>query len=637
MTALGSRRPRGRGFAAQAMYALALVIGGLMPAAWPQPAAAERAESFTFAFQDAPVAQVAQEILGSALGLSFTIDPAITGTMSFRIDRRLTRAQLLEAFEAALDANEIALVRNGDSLTLTPQSKAKGSAGIRMATDGVPRAGYQVVAVPLSYVAPSEVAKAFEAMGNGKSVVYTNDKLGLLLLSGSGSELEGALQTVKVFDQSGFRGSKIRWVQLSNASANTVGADLDRVLQGAGIFGVTVVPVKRLNGLFVFGHSADALDEVSRWVGQLDVISNDEGLSLWTYHPKNVSAESLGKTLNSVLSGQTAMGTTAVSSDAAAPASTSANPAAATQSMSFISSGEDAVRVGVDTESNTLLISAPQPRWLQIQKILEEIDKRPSQILIEATILEVTLSDEFRLGVDWSVLSNAGRLKITSTSDQGGIVGPTFPGISVTYIDSDIRAAVSALGSKTDVEVVSAPKIVTLANRTAKLQVGDQVPVAVQSARSSSNPDAPLVVTTEYRNTGVILDVTPRISGDDDVLLDISQEVSSVAKTTSSGIDSPTIQQRKMDSTLVLHDGGVVALGGLISTTRDNGSSGVPWVKDIPAIGLLFKTGSKDQRRTELIVLLTAKIMRDSQASDAVMNDLQAGMHEAQSRGLLQH
>jgi len=619
------------------LLALALTLAGISTVAALPAAAAERAESFTFAFQDAPVAQVAQEILGSALGLNFTVDPSVTGTMSFRIDHRLTRAQLLEAFEAALDANDIALVRNGDSLTLTPQSKARSSAGIRTTSEGVSRAGYQVVAVPLSYVAPSEVAKAFEAIGTSKSVVYTNDKLGLLLLGGSGSELEAALQTVKVFDQSGLQGSKIRWFELQNASAATVSDELDRVLQGAGVFGVTVVPLKRLNGLFVFGHSAEALDEVGHWVGQLDVQSKDEALSLWTYHPKNVSAESLGRTLNSVLSGQTSSGTTAVGStdSGTATAPASAAPASTAQSTSFISSGEDAVRVGVDVESNTLLISAPPPRWVQIQKILDEIDKRPSQILIEATILEVTLSNEFRMGVDWSVLSNAGKLKITSTADQAGVVGPTFPGISITFLDSDVRAAISALGSKTDVEVVSAPKIVTLANHTAKLQVGDQVPVVVQSARSATNPDAPLVVTTEYRNTGVILDVTPRVSGDDDVLLDISQEVSSVAKTTSSGIDSPTIQERRIDSTLVLHDGGVVALGGLISTTKDNGSSGVPWIKDVPGVGLLFKTGSKDQRRTELIVLLSARIMRDSQSSDAVMTDLLSDMREVQSRGLL--
>ena len=577
---------------------------------------------------------MADEILGQTLGVSFTIDPAVSGAMSFRIDRRLTQPQLLEAFEAALAAHDLALVRDGESLTLTPRAKAKGSADIRMAGDGRSRGGYEVIAVPLSYAAPSEVAKAFEAVGPSNSVVYHNDKLGLLLLGGTGQELQAALETVKVFDQSGVQGDKIRWFELAHASAATVAGELERVLQGSGVYGVTVVPLKRLNGLFVFGRTAKTLDEVAQWVGQLDVASRDEAMSLWTYRPRNVSAESLGRTLNSVLSGQASMGVTAVGAASAAGEDPTQNAGA--QSVSFVASGEDPARVGVDAESNTILVSASSARWLQIQKILAEIDRRPSQILIEASILEVTLSDEFRLGVDWSILADAGRVKVTSSADRLGVVGPTFPGFAITYLGDDIRAAVSALGARTAVEVVSAPKIVTLANRTAKLQVGDQVPVAVQSARSSSDPDAPLVVTTEYRSTGIILNVTPRISGEDEVLLEISQEVSSVARTTSSGIDSPTIQQRRMDSTLVLHDGGVVALGGLISSTRNNGASGVPGMKDIPGVGALFRTGSKDERRTELIVLLTARIMRDGASSDAVMSNLLADMREVNARGLLE-
>jgi general secretion pathway protein D len=612
------------------MLAIAIVAG---PLAIAGAAAAERPASYTFAFQAAPIAQVADEILGSALGLTFTVDPAVTGVMSFRIDRRLTRPQLLEAFEAALEANGVALVRDGDTLLLTPRDKAKGSTGVRMANEGRGRGGYEVVAVPLSYAAPSEVAKALEAIGPEKSVVYFNDKQGLLLLGGSGAQLQSAIETVKVFDQNGLQGAKIRWFPLTNASASTLASELDRILQASGAYGATVVPMKRLNGVFVFGRTSQILDDVAGWVSQLDVSSRDEAQSLWTYRPKNISAESLSRTLNSVLSGQSNVGVTSVSSDGQAAQAQSTEQTA--QSVSFVASGEDAVRVGVDPESNTLLVSAPLARWRQIERILAEIDRRPSQILIEASILEVTLSDEFRLGVDWSVLANSGKLKITSTSDRQGVVGPTFPGFAVTFLGDDIRAAVNALGSRTNVEVVSAPKIVTVANRTAKLQVGDQVPIAVQSARSTSDPDAPLVTTTEYRNTGVILNVTPRISGENEVLLEISQEVSSVAKTTTSGIDSPTIQQRRMDSTLVLHDGGVVALGGLISSTRNDGASGIPGLKDVPGLGILFRSGGKDHRRTELIVLLTARIMRDAASSEGVMNDVKADMHEVQRRGLM--
>jgi general secretion pathway protein D len=194
---------------------------------------------------------------------------------------------------------------------------------------------------------------------------------------------------------------------------------------------------------------------------------------------------------------------------------------------------------------------------------------------------------------------------------------------------------VRALGSRTAIEVVSAPKIIALDNHTARLQVGDQVPVVTQSAQSTATSTAPLVSTVDYRSTGVILTVTPRIAGDDRLVLEVSQEVSSVAKTSSSGIDSPTIQQRRFESALILQDGKSVALGGLISTNRTHSDSGVPYLKDLPVVGALFRTQSRDDNRSELIVLLSAKIISDDASAKRAMDDLAIDMHELQSRGLL--
>lgn len=616
--------------------------------------ASARGETYTFAFQDADIAAAAQEIFGE-IGVAYTIDPAVSGKISFRIDQTLTKAQLLEAFEAALSANGVVLVRDGDRLLLTPRAKAKTAAGVRPVGEGVRRTGgYEVVAAPLSYASPTEVGKALESMTAANTVIYSNDKLGLIILGGSGQELQTALETLKVFDQNVFEGSKIRWYELTQAPASTVSGELDRLLQAAGMSGVSVVPLKRLNGLIVFGRTVSALDEVGKWVTKLDTVGKEASASMWVYHPRNTSAEALSRTLNAVINGQTSVDQTSAtaasstrqasattstapnvpSAAAAAPPPPIASPASAPSSFSF-GTGDDAVRIGVDKETNTLLVFAPASRWVQIQKILAEIDRTPSQILIEASILEVTLGDDFRFGVDWNVLNSNGKLNVGSINNTGGKIGPTLPGFNVTYLSKDISAAVTALGSKTAVEVVSAPKILALDNHTARLQVGDQVPVVTQSSQGTSGGSAPLINSIDYRNTGVILNVTPRISGDDRVVLDVSQEVSSVAKTKTSGIDSPTIQQRKIESTLVLNNGGVVALGGLISTNRSTGDSGVPYLKDLPYAGSLFKSQTKGLIRTELIVLITAKIVRDQASSDRVMSDLYHDLREMQGRGLL--
>ncbi len=613
----------------------ACLAGGLAPTAAPaQPAT--KAEDYTFAFQNADVSVVVQEILGQ-LAVRYTIDPGVTGKISFRIDQRLTRPQLLAAFEAALAANGVALVHDGDQLLVVPQAKAKSSAGVRTAHDTSVGAGYEVLAVPLSYVQPTEAAKALEAITGADTVLYSNDKLGLLLLGGSGASLKAALETLKVFDQSAFADAKIRWIELSQASAATVAGELDRIVQGAGLAGVTAVPLKRLNGLIVFGRSSSALDEITQWVKRLDTPGKESGSALWVYHPRNTSAEALSRTLNSVLGNQSvteqAVGNPTVSGSMSPGAPLAPTTLATTATQTAFGAGEDQVRVGVDKETNTLIVFAQGPRWLQIQRILDEIDRPPAQILIEASILEVTLTHDFQFGVDWSVLS--GKVGASSINNTSGKVAPNFPGFNVTFLSNDIQVAVKALGARTAVEVVSAPKIIALDNHTARLQVGDQVPIILQSARSTATADSALISTVDYRNTGVILTVTPRISGDDQINLDVTQEVSAVAKTITSGIDSPTIQQRRFESTLVLHDKGVVALGGLISANRTDSKSGVPGLRDVPWLGALFSSSIKDRGRTELIILLKATIIRDQATSNRAMADLITDMQELRSRGLL--
>lgn len=599
-------------------------------------ARAEGPESYAFAFRDAEISVVVQEVLGQA-GVPYVLDPAVTGKITLRIEQRLTRDQLVAALEAALEAHGVSVVRKGEQVSIIPQARARSSAGIRMGVEGAGEAGYEIVAVPLSYSPPTEVARALEAISDVKTVLYADDKLGLLLLAGSGQQLKASLDTLKVFDQNAFRESKIRWFELAQAQALTVAGELERIIQGSGATGINVVPLKRLNGVIVFAGSTEALEEVAKWVARLDTPGKEVAFSLWVYRPRNTAAESLARTLNSVMGLQTRVESVVNSPGPAGAASISPPPTTST-SMSTSVGGlndtdDEQVRVGVDKDTNTLLIFASPPRWIQIQRILNEIDRPARQIFIEASILEVTLTDEFQFGVDWAVFAKD--FAISSVNNATGAIGSAFPGASITYLSDDIEAAVRALGSRTTIEVVSAPKIIALDNRTARLQIGDQVPVVTQSSQSTTAPGAAVISSVDYRSTGVILTVTPRITGENQLMLEVSQEVSTVSKTATSGIDSPTIQQRRFESALILRDGGVVALGGLINANTSKGRSGVPWLKDVPGVGALFRSEGRSNNRSELIVLLSARIISDAAGADRALVDLAADMRELQARGLL--
>lgn len=611
---------------------LGLLAAGLSPAgAAAQPA---REAAYTFAFDNAEISQVAQEIFG-VLGVVYTIDPSVSGRITFRIDQRMTRPQLLQAFETALSASNVAVVRTGDTLFLTSQAKARSAASVQSAGGGGRRAGYEVVAAPLSFATPSEVAKALEAITGPGVVLHASDRLGILVLGGAGQQLQSALESLRVFDQSGLEGSRIRWFELSQAPAAQVAAEIGTMLSAAGVTGVRVVPLRRLNGIILFGNSSQALDQVVQWLPRLDAPTKDSASSLWVYRPKNTTAEALARTLNSISNAG------AVGAPGEPPAASASRAGAQVEApppetaFNDRASLDEPVRAAVDKETNTLLVSAPAWRWVQLQRVLGEIDRPQAQVVIEATVLEVSLRNEFRLGVDWSVFADDRRLNFRLSGSPSGAIAPVSPGFSVTFLDTDVQAAVSALGSRTNVEVVSSPKIVALDNHTARLQVGDEVPIITQSSRSTGDDNAPIVNAVAYRNSGVILNVTPRVSGEGRVTVEISQEVSSVVQTQSSGIDSPTIQQRRFESTMVLWDGAVVALGGLMSRTRDRGNSGVPFLKDVPALGHLFRTSSRNEGRTELIVLLKVKIVQDAAGAASALTELASDLREIRARGLL--
>ena len=193
-------------------------------------------------------------------------------------------------------------------------------------------------------------------------------------------------------------------------------------------------------------------------------------------------------------------------------------------------------------------------------------------------------------------------------------------------IGSSAAAVLNTLQSKTSVRVLSAPKLIVLNNQTATLQVGDQVPIVIQQAQSVAAPGAPIVNTIELRDTGVILKVTPRVNDSGTITLDITQEVSDVAETTSSGINSPTIQQRRLATTVSTRTGQMIALGGLIRDRVSRTRAGIPVLSQIPVIGALFGTRVNTGARTELIILLTPTIIRSPDEVRGIVDALIDGL-----------
>jgi general secretion pathway protein D len=287
---------------------------------------------------------------------------------------------------------------------------------------------------------------------------------------------------------------------------------------------------------------------------------------------------------------------------------------------------ESGARIVADETNNALLIRATAQEYKKIEAAIRELDKQPLQVLLEATIAEVSLVNELSYGVQW--FFGSGESGVTLSELSNGAVGQLFPGFSGLLSRGDVRVVLNALDSVSEVNVVSSPQLLVLDNQTAQLQVGDEVPIVTQQAEGIDTSDARVVNTVEQRQTGVILDVTPRVNANGQVVLDIEQEVSDVVQTTTSGIDSPTIAQRRISTSVVVSSDQTVVLGGLIEDDVDEINTGVPVLKDIPLLGALFSATTKVTDRKELLVMITPKVLTNPQDAIETTEELRRRFYQ---------
>jgi general secretion pathway protein D len=389
---------------------------------------------------------------------------------------------------------------------------------------------------------------------------------------------------------------------------------------------VRIMPLEGLDSILVLSPRSHYLAKIGEWIEKLDQPQDAAGEpSLYVYPVQNGDASQMAELLQGLLAGQggggvardggVAPGLTATTTNAggAAGGAGSSRRGGNRQgggSMQF-SVGDD-VRVIADNYNNSLLVYAPRREYRKIEAALRKLDVVPKQVLIEASILEVQLVDELQYGIEWAFNDSVGDLAGSGLLALGeNAIGPRIPGFSYTLTDSAdaVRAVVNALAEDSLVNVLSTPSIMVLDNYTASIQVGDQQPI--QSGQTVSN-GGNLTTSIEYKDTGVLLEVTPTVNAGGLVTMDINQSVTDVG-----AVDSATGQRsflkRDVISRVAVRSGESVVLGGLIRDNSTTGNSGIPLLKDIPGIGALFGGTTQSSNRVELLVFITPRVVRDQQ------------------------
>ncbi len=608
-------------------------------------------DAVTLNFVDAPLNNVVQAILGDLLELPYSIDGPLDGSVTFQTRAPVEREALPDLLDSMLRVNNAVMVQDPNGVFRIGPPGIVGGLGSVPRRIGALPPGHSLVIVPLDYVGAAEMARILGPVAPEDALVRVDAARNLLMLAGTRSQLEGWLELVRSFDVDYLAGMSVGVFPLEHAAAGEISDALSTLLseteEGGPLAGaIRVVPVERLNSLLVVTPRARYLDQVRVWIERLDrPLDNSMESRLYVYPVQNGSATHLADLLSGLYGdgaaprsrsepqGRVAPGLTPTRisegdddssrTDADTRLSRSASPGDGPGAITQLG---DRVRVMADERNNALLILAPHRDYRKIEGAIQRLDRMPAQVMIEASIVEVTLVDELRYGLEWFFTTSSGRytgeglLNLQSSGD----IGARQPGFSFSVANpaGEIRAVLNALAEKSLVNVLSNPTIMVLDNHTARIQVGDKQPVLSQQTITDGGVRTSSI---EFRDTGVILEVTPSVNAGGLITLDVLQDVTDVGP-----VDSATGQrsflQRNVESRIAVRSGESIVLGGLIRDNRSDGRSGVPGLHTVPVLGNLFGTTNRGGTRTELLVMMTPRVMVDEHELRAVGEELKRRM-----------
>ena len=598
-------------------------------------------------FEQAPLAEVVHSILGETLGLDYVIEHPIKGEITLRTRSPIPRDQLLPILESLLRNNNVLMIRGPEDRFFI-----SGAANARTTVpsfESSAAGGFSNVIIPLQYISAAEMAEILKPVAPSDAFVRVDGRRNLLILAGTQLQLEGWLDIVTTFDIDQLAGVSVGIFPLTNSTAGEIFLELEQILAetsgdapGAGLITmVRVMPVERLNSIMVVSPRANYIRTVGEWIDALDSIE-DEGSepTLHVYPVRNGNAAQLATLLSTIYAdsgtgrvggaptrqgvapGMTQSSTSGLSSDMPQRNGNST----AGQGASF--NLGDGIRIVSDDYNNSLLVLATPYEYQKIERTLRKLDVVATQVLIEASIVEVTLTDGLEYGLEWAFDNNLGGGDTgRGVLDLGGGLGSNVPGFSYTVADSAgaVKAVVNALAEKSLINVISTPSVMVLDNHTAAIHVGDQQPVRNASTITTGGN---VQNSIQYKDTGVKLQVTPSVNDGGLVTLDIDQSITDVGP-----VDAATGQrsflERNVSSRIAIRSGESVVLGGLIRDNETQGRSGVPLLMDIPILGSLFSTNNSVASRTELLIFISPRVvegLQDLRDLNAEMRDRMKGL-----------
>ena len=662
-------------------------VRGPAPAANTPKGAAQTSGDIVFNFTDQPIEAVINSVMGDLLHENYSIAQGVKGNVSFSTSQPVNKQQALSILETLLSWTDNAMIRQGDRYVILPSNQAVAGKLVPQMPVSKPSSGLSARLFPLRYISATEMQKLLKPFARDNAFLLVDPARNVLSLAGTPDELANYQDTIDTFDVDWLKGMSIGVYGLQRATVGELMPELQKMFgpdSGMPLAGmVRFLPIERTNSVVAISSQPQYLSEVGDWIHTIDEGGGNEP-QMYVYDVRNMKATDLAKYLRQIygngqikddsaakvapglrtrslssLNGNGGMGGTA---------STGMGGMGQGQGMgngnlqSQVQDGEEdsgeegldettdeggleggtagaesgtaksldeSTRITAQKSSNQLLIRTRPAQWAEIEAAIKRLDNAPMQVQIETRILEVSLSGELDLGVQWylgRLAGNSGSTTVANTAGSQGALGGGGAGLGAadslfySFVSSNLQFALHALETSGRTQVLSAPSLVVMNNQQAQIQVGDNIPIS-QTTVNTNTSDTTLS-SVEYIQTGVILDVVPRINPGGLVYMDIQQQVSDADNNGSADSNgNPRISTRSVSTQVAVQSGQTVLLGGLIKQDNSDTVSAVPYLGRVPGLRWLFGNTSKSKNRTELIVLITPRVVTSNSQARQVTDD----------------
>ncbi len=606
-----------------------------------------------FNFDNADLYEVIR-VMAEILKINYIIDPKVKGVVNIHTSGQIPTDNVFNIFQTILNLNGATAVKKENLYEIVPMTDAKKLPTSPLAAKDQgklpPEDRYTIQIISLKYIPAAEVSKMIKPFLSDGADIVEHPAHNILIIGDMAANIKKSVDIIRLFDLDIFSDLRVRVYPILNADATEVAEEMERIFSslevstksGRGV-GITFKPIKRINSLLAVSSIPNIFEKVEGWLKELDRTPGEgTKLSVFVYYVQNAKAKDLADVLKDVFAKGKEKKEKPKTTEAPTPprgARPTPTPAAGapTTAREETEVPEGEINIVVDETTNSLIIKAFQRDYKNILETIKKLDLYPKQVLIEVYLAEITLDDTYKFGVEWAKF-----LSSNTPNAQGIVMGqqpPTDPfsqalnkafiRYSIVELGGRVSAAINAAAADNRLNVISSPHLLASNNKEAKIQIGKSQPIMTSTYTTGVTATTPSGATSnviegtiEYKDIGIILTVTPRISDSGLVTLEIQIEKSDVSNTSLGSLQSvPVFDKKTAKTVLSVLEGQTIVIGGLIETTKQRNKTGIPFLSRIPILGALFGFHDFEDKKTELVLLMTPHIITDQVQSKSVTEE----------------